>query len=129
MQLKKEYDVFIAYHGSYEADGSARTADRIYSYLTGKGIKCFYFPRSAKDAYKANIIEVMKSRLFLFVCNSGVHTDDSKRLDPKRHYPARRRRRQGRKDIRLRRYAQGRRGVSARAVLQPHALLRERRRG
>ena len=23
---------------------------------------------------------------FLFVCNSGVHTDDSKRLDPKRHY-------------------------------------------
>ena len=86
MQLKKEYDVFIAYHGSYEADGSARTADRIYSYLTGKGIKCFYFPRSAKDAYKANIIEVMKSRLFLFVCNTGVHTDDSKRLDPKRHY-------------------------------------------
>lgn len=86
MQLKKEYDVFIAYHGSYEADGSARTADRIYSYLTGKGIKCFYFPRSAKDAYKANIIEVMKSRLFLFVCSTGVHTDDSKRLDPKRHY-------------------------------------------
>ena len=72
MQLKKEYDVFIAYHGSYEADGSARTADRIYSYLTGKGIKCFYFPRSAKDAYKANIIEVMKSRLFLFVCSTGA---------------------------------------------------------
>lgn len=23
---------------------------------------------------------------FLFVCNSGVHTDDSKRLDPKRRY-------------------------------------------
>jgi len=86
MQLKKEYDVFIAYHGSYEETGSARYANKIYDYLTARKVKCFYFPRSARDTYKANIIDVMKSRLFLFVCTPSVHVDENKRLDPKMHY-------------------------------------------
>ena len=86
MQLKKEYDVFIAYHGSYEADGSACCADKVYEYLVGKGLTCFYFPRSAKDTYKAIIIEVMKSRLFLLVCTPGLHVNENKRIDSKLHY-------------------------------------------
>lgn len=86
MQLKKEYDVFIAYHGSYEKGGSAEYADKIYNYLTQLGKKCFFFPRSEKDTYKANIIEVMKSRLFLLVCTPGIHTDENKRIDSHTHY-------------------------------------------
>lgn len=86
MQLKKEYDVFIAYHGSYEQGSSAQYADKLYDYLTQRGKKCFFFPRAAKDTYKANIIEVMKSRLFLLVCTPTIHTDENKRIDSRTHY-------------------------------------------
>lgn len=86
MQLKKEYDVFIAYHGSYEQGGSAEYADKLYNYLSRMGKKCFFFPRAAKDTYKANIIEVMKSRLFLLVCTPTIHTDESGHIDSHAHY-------------------------------------------
>ncbi len=86
MYLKKEYDVFIAYHGSYEKGGSKEYADMIYDRLTEKGLKCFYFPRSAKDAYKANIIEVMRSRVFILVATSNLHVDKNRRIDAKYHY-------------------------------------------
>lgn len=86
MRLKKTYDVFIAYHGSYEQGGSKEYADVIYKYLQQRGLNCFFFPRSGKDVYKANIIEVMKSRLFLLVCTPNAHVDGNKRLDPKFHY-------------------------------------------
>ncbi len=86
MQLKKEYDVFIAYHGSYESGSSAEYAEKLYEYLTKLGKKCFFFPRAAKDTYKANIIEVMKSRLFLLICTPTIHTDENKRIDSHRHY-------------------------------------------
>lgn len=43
MQLKKEYDVFIAYHGSYEQGGSAGFAENLYNYLSQHGRKCFFF--------------------------------------------------------------------------------------
>ncbi len=86
MQLKKEYDVFIAYHGSYEQGGSAGFAENLYNYLSQHGRKCFFFPRSEKDTYKANIIEVMKSRLFLLVCTPSIHTDKNKRIDAQIHY-------------------------------------------
>lgn len=85
MDFLKTYDVFIAYHGSYEQNGSKKYADEIYEYLTSKGLKCFYFPRSAKDIYKANIIEVLKSRTFLLVCTNGLHTDKG-RIDNTHHY-------------------------------------------
>ena len=85
MDFLKTYDVFIAYHGSYDLNGSKKYADQIYEYLTDKGLKCFYFPRSAKDIYKANIIEVLKSRTFLLVCTKGLHTIDG-RIDNAHHY-------------------------------------------
>lgn len=86
MKLKKEYDVFIAYHGSYEQGSSAEFANKVYEYLTQHGKKCFFFPRAAKDTYKANIIEVMKSRLFLLVCTPTIHTDENKHIDSRVHY-------------------------------------------
>lgn len=86
MYLKKEYDVFIAYHGSYETGGSKAFADKVYEKLVSHGLKCFYFPRSSKDEYKANIIEVMKSRLFVLVTTSKLHIDKNKKIDNKFHY-------------------------------------------
>lgn len=85
MRFHKEYDVFIAYHGSYENNGSKAYADKVYNYLNSKGIQCFYFPASCKDIYKANIIEVMKSRMFILVCTNGLHTKQGK-IDNAQHY-------------------------------------------
>lgn len=86
MSFKKMYDVFIAYHGSYATDGSRSYADRIFDYLSSRGIECFYFPHANKDIYKANIIEVMRSRVFLLVCTNGLHLLEDGKIDPKNHY-------------------------------------------
>lgn len=86
MSFKKIYDVFIAYHGSYAAEGSKIYADRIYDYFTQHGLECFYFPHANKDIYKANIIEVMRSRVFLLVCTEGINLLENGKLDPKNHY-------------------------------------------
>lgn len=58
MQLKKEYDVFIAYHGSYEKDGSAGYADKIYNYLTQLGKKCFSFLAPKKILIKPTLLRL-----------------------------------------------------------------------
>lgn len=86
MNFKKEYDIFLAYHGSHEDGGSRQYATDVYRFLSEKGIRCFFFPFSGKDVYKANIIEVMKSRLFLLVCTGHIHTDEFGKIDSRRHY-------------------------------------------
>ena len=84
--MKKEYDVFIAYHGSYEDGGSREYADKLYMYLTEKGVRCFYFPVSGKDVYKSNILDVMQSRLFILVCTEQIHTTENGKIDTRSHY-------------------------------------------
>ena len=86
MHIKKMYDVFIAYHGSYALEGSRSYADQVYDYLSSRGIDCFYFPYADKDVYKANIIEVMRSRVFLLVCTNGLHLLENGKIDAKNHY-------------------------------------------
>ena len=86
MGFKKEIDVFIAYHGTYEQDSSVDYADKLYSFLSENGIKCFYFPKSGKDVYKSNILDVMKSKLFILVCTNKLHVDKNGRIDPRMHY-------------------------------------------
>lgn len=86
MAFKKVYDVFIAYHGSYEQNGSRMYADKVYEFLKSKNLKCFYFPATQNDAYKANIIDVMRSRTFLLVCTNGMHILKDKQIDAKYHY-------------------------------------------
>lgn len=86
MRLKKEYDVFIAYHGSYEDGGSREGSDIVYKYLSERGLKCFYFPYSGKDTYKSTILDVMKSKVFLLVCTQNIHTLENGRIDQKYHY-------------------------------------------
>lgn len=82
----KKYDVFLAYHGSYDHAGSRSYADAVYHFLVENGVSCFYFPVSNNDVYKANIIEVMRAKIFLLVCTAGIHTTENKRLDCKQHY-------------------------------------------
>ena len=84
--MKKKYDVFIAYHGSYEEGGSRGFADKIYSYLSEKGLKCFYFPASGKDVYKSNIVDVMQSKTFVLICTNSLHIDSNGRINPQFHY-------------------------------------------
>lgn len=86
MQINKIYDVFIAYHGSHASNGSKEYADKVYHYFTERGLRCFFFPYSGNDAYKANIIDVMRSRLFILVCTNGLVVNENKRIDRSNHY-------------------------------------------
>ena len=84
--MKKRYDVFIAYHGSYEEGSSREYADKINSFLTEKGLRCFYFPTSGKDAYKSNILDAMQSKTFVLVCTNKLHVGPNGKIDPQHHY-------------------------------------------
>lgn len=84
--IKKEFDLFLAYHGSYDAKGPKAICDRLYKFLKENKIKTFYFPESDKDVYKANIIEAIKSRVFLLVCNENLKLTENNRIDINEHY-------------------------------------------
>lgn len=84
--FNKEYDLFLAYHGSYERDGSKVIADQIYSFMVKKGLHVFYYPESRRDLYKANIIDVMKSKTFVMVCNENINTLSNGRINQSLHY-------------------------------------------
>lgn len=84
--ITKDFDVFIAYHGSYDKNGSREICDRLYDFLKRNGIKPFYFPYSGKDIYKANIIEVIRSKTFLLVCNENIHVNESGTISVTEHY-------------------------------------------
>lgn len=84
--IKKEFDLFLAYHGSYDDKGTKLICDRLYDFLNENNIKTFYFPKSDKDVYKANIIEAIKSRVFLLVCNENLNLLENNRIDINKHY-------------------------------------------
>ncbi len=84
--LSKVYDVFIAYHGSFERDGSRPIAEKIYKYLEHNGLNCFYFPYDKDDSYKANLVEAVRSRTLLFICSNSLQTTQNGVLDRKFHY-------------------------------------------
>ena len=84
--IAKLYDVFIAYHGSYDTKGSVKIAAELYSYLTERSLKVFFFPMSGRDRYKANIIDVMQSKTFILVCNENIKVSTNGKIDPAEHY-------------------------------------------
>lgn len=84
--LKKEYDVFVAYHGSYDSSGTAKIAEEFYNYLTEKGLKVFYFPKIKRDLYKANIIDVMQSKTFVVFINDNLSLLSDGAIDTSHHY-------------------------------------------
>lgn len=83
--FKKKYDVFIAYHGSYE-NGTKEICDRLNSYLIHKGLKPFYFPEFEGDNYIANITKAIASNTFLLVCNENINVTKSGKIDKSRHF-------------------------------------------
>ena len=83
--FKKEYDVFLAYHGSYEG-GTREICGKLYNYLQSRGLTPFYFPEANSDNYTANIAKVVRSKTFLLVCNELIHTNKNGQLDKNKHY-------------------------------------------
>ena len=83
--IKKEHSVFIAYHGTYDKNGSVMYAEQIYKYLKGKGIDCFFFPGSHGEFYKANVKEIMQSSLFIMVCTNGIKRTENGKVDVSQH--------------------------------------------
>ena len=80
------YDVFIAYHGSYGADGSQKQAEQLARFLIDKGLTVYFFPfDEKKDAYKTNIFEVMNSDTLVLVTNEKIHRD-KKQISREHHY-------------------------------------------
>lgn len=71
---KMIWDVFIAYHGSYESkNGSQEKAREIYDFLKEKnGINCYFFPECGKGNFGKTTIESAHSRLFLLVANATI---------------------------------------------------------
>lgn len=86
MNLTTEYDVFIAFHGSGDEDGSAAQAKLIYDYLQSNGLKCFLFTQNEGTIYKANFIKILQSKLFLLVCNDSVCRKSNGEIDYRKHY-------------------------------------------
>ncbi len=84
--IKKEYDVFIAYHGTYEPGSSFDTAERLYKCLVKRGLNAFFFPECKSDTYKVNMVNVLKSKTFIFVCNDSIHRKGDGSIDQSFHY-------------------------------------------
>lgn len=76
--MKKKYDVFIAYHGTYSPTGSKVKADIVYKYLTERGLKCYYFPENKDMNFKYTIHEIPHCTCFLLVVTTGLHTEEGK---------------------------------------------------
>ena len=69
MVRKEKYDVFI----SYRRDRGALLSEKIYSFLTGQGYKCFFDKSSIRGGKYADKIcsAVRQSRFFLLVLTNG----------------------------------------------------------
>ena len=66
MIINKEYDIFIAFHGSSDEDGAVKQAEIIYNYLTDNGLKCFLFSKNSDSSvYKANFMKIITCCLTL----------------------------------------------------------------
>lgn len=75
--------LFIAYHGTYDNDGSLRKAEEIYNYLTEAGVDCFLFSASASNNNRAFVSTsevAAESEKFLLVCNENIRTDEDGNL-------------------------------------------------
>lgn len=69
-----KYDVFIAYHGTYDDNGSAQKANDIYEHLTENGLKCYYYPKTSNNVFADTPKIVCECRKFLLVANKTLFT-------------------------------------------------------
>ena len=76
MITRKDFDLFIAYHGTNNETGSLNKAREIYDYLTAQGFNCFFNPISNADGAFVNTpIIARHCKLFLLVANPTLKVD------------------------------------------------------
>lgn len=69
-------DVFIAYHGTYNNNGSLAKAKELFYFLQSQGVKCYFFPNQTNDYFANTPIAAQKSSKFLLVCNNNVEVKE-----------------------------------------------------
>lgn len=72
----EQQDVFIAYHGTYNNNGSLAKAKELFYFLQSQGVKCYFFPNQTNDYFANTPIAAQKSHKFLFVCNGNVEVKE-----------------------------------------------------
>ena len=75
---KREYDVFLSYHGCGESGDLRRSsyakAEELYNFLEEKGISCFLYKKSTnEDFYDAIEEGIKKSKHFILIaCDAAM---------------------------------------------------------
>ena len=75
--------LFIAYHGTYDNNGSLSKAEEIYTYLKEAGVDCYLFSaiNQSNDEAFINTPEIANEcEKFLLVCNENIRTDEEGKL-------------------------------------------------
>lgn len=66
------WDVFIAYHGTYDKESSKEKAEVIYRYLTENGVSCYYFPKMQNGKFADTPKRAIDCGRFLVVANAKI---------------------------------------------------------
>lgn len=78
--LKEEFDIFIAYHGTDDPNGSLEKAREIYELLSSRA-KCFFNPVTNPAGSFSDTPTVAKhSKLFLLVANGSIALNDKNEI-------------------------------------------------
>lgn len=78
--LEEDFDVFIAYHGTNDADGSMKKAKDIYEILS-KYAKCFFNPVTNPTGRFSDTPKIAShSKLFLLIANPSVAVNRKQEL-------------------------------------------------
>ena len=66
------WDVFIAYHGTYDKQGSQAKAEELYRYLTANGVACYYFPQMQNGKFADTPKRAIDCGKLLLVANARI---------------------------------------------------------
>ena len=72
--------LFIAYHGSYDQNGSLTKAEELYRYLTEHGVDCFLYSQNKDEigiAFSETPEIANECEKFILVCNEHIRTDEN----------------------------------------------------
>ena len=75
MTNKYEFDVFIAYHGTYSSEGSYDEAKNIASYLRKNNFSVYLFEEENGETWSETPKKIVQSRTMLVVLNKSVLLD------------------------------------------------------
>lgn len=72
--INVNWEVFIAYHGSFQGSGGSKEKAReIFDFLKGQnGINCYFYPECEEGKFGNTPKEAAHSRLFLLVANRNI---------------------------------------------------------